>query len=243
MVYMVGEAGPEGEKEKEIGEVKSEGNPWVVAGIMEKSKLVRAKGRKPMTLEAWMPRKIELKNKYNIFQVEEEKKEAEAIGAIKKEEESGVVRVTVDSGAAKNVWPRNKKGALRRKMETKPKLAVANGTKIEVYGAAVWEFEEGGRQCGMRFLDSDVRKPLAAVSAMNDEGNTVVFSRKWGNYIENDGTGKRIPLERVGETFEMVLKTKKLEEGTRKDVRWAEDGGKKFAGMEVDANDEESEKE
>ena len=41
----------------------------------------------------------------------------------------------------------------------------------------------------------------------------------------------------------MVLKTKKLEEGMRKDVRWAEDGGKKFAGMEVDANDEESEEE
>ncbi len=37
-----------------------------------------------------------------------------------------------------------------------------------------------GGQCGMRFLDSDVRKPLAAVTAMNDEGNTVVFSRKWG---------------------------------------------------------------
>jgi hypothetical protein len=67
------------EGEKEIGEVTNEGNPWVVAGIMEKAKLVSAKGRKPMTLEAWMPRKIELKNKYNIFQVEEEKKEAEAI--------------------------------------------------------------------------------------------------------------------------------------------------------------------
>ena len=41
----------------------------------------------------------------------------------------------------------------------------------------------------------------------------------------------------------MVLKTKKLEEGTRKDVRWVEDGWKKLAGMEVDANDEESEEE
>ena len=41
----------------------------------------------------------------------------------------------------------------------------------------------------------------------------------------------------------MVLKTKKLEEGTEKEVRWAEDGGKKFAGMEVDANEEESEDE
>ena len=43
----------------------------------------------------------------------------------------------------------------------------------------------------MRFLDRDVGKPLAAVSAMNDEGNTVVFSRKWGSYIENDCTGEK----------------------------------------------------
>ena len=112
--------------------------------------------------------------------MEEEKKGAEAIGAIKAEEENGVVRVTVDSGAAKNVWPRSKKGVLRRKMERKPKLAAANGTKIEVYGEAVLEFEEGGRHCGMRFLDSDVRKPLAAVSAMNDEGNTVGFQQEVG---------------------------------------------------------------
>ena len=54
----------------------------------------------------------------------------------------------------------------------------ANGTKIKVYGEAVLEFEENGTQCGMRFLESDVKKPLAAVSAMNDEGNTVVFSKK-----------------------------------------------------------------
>ena len=104
-------------------------------------------------------------------------------------------------------------------MERKPKLAAANGTKIEVYGEAVLEFEEGGRQCGMRFLDSDVRKPLAAVSAMNDEGNTVVFSRKWGNYIENDRTGGKIQMDRVGETFEMVFKTKKRLEGTKVDLK------------------------
>ena len=61
------------------------------------------------TLEAWMPKKIELRNKHNIFRVEENEEEAEAIGAIKAEEESGVVRVTVDIWAAKSVWPRSKK--------------------------------------------------------------------------------------------------------------------------------------
>ena len=28
----------------------------------------------PMALEAWMPKKVELKNKYEIFQVEDEKR-------------------------------------------------------------------------------------------------------------------------------------------------------------------------
>ena len=73
------------------------------------------------------------------------------------------MRVTVDSGAAKSVWSRNKKGVLRRKLSKKMKLAVIDGTMIEVYGEAVLEFENDGKQCGMRFLDSDVKKPLAAV--------------------------------------------------------------------------------
>ena len=64
---------------------------------------------------------------------------------------------------------------------------------------------------------------------MNDEGDTVMFSKKWRNYIENGTTGE---IERVGETFEMTLKAKKK-------VRWAEDGGMKYEGMEVDANDED----
>ena len=50
----------------------------------------------------------------------------------------------------------------------------------------------------------------------------------------------KIALERVGDTFEMVMKTRKLVEETKKYLKWTEDGGKKFAGMEVDANEEES---
>ena len=121
-----------------------------------------------------------------------------------------MVRVTVDSGAAKNVWPRSNKGVLKKKMERTPKLVAANGTKIEVYGEAVLEFEKGGRQCGMRFLDSDVKKPLASVSAMNDEGNTVVFSRKWGNYIENDSTGEKIPMDEAARRERCKVKVARL---------------------------------
>ena len=103
----------------------------------------------------------------------------EDIAAVNDDANDGVVRVTVDSGAARSVWPRRKKGVLRRELDKKPKLAAANGTKIEVHGEAVLEFEKNGKQCGMRFLDGDVKNPLVAFSAMNDEGNTVVFSKKW----------------------------------------------------------------
>ena len=149
--------------------------------------------------------------------------------------------MTVDSGAARSVWPREKKGVWRRKMTKKPKLAAANGTKIEVFGEAVLEFEEKGRNCGMRFLACDVKKPLAAVSAMIDEGNTVVFSNKWGSYVENDKTGEKIAIKRAGNTFEMVLKAKKLKEGDQRRMRWTEDNGKKYEGMEmeIDGNDED----
>ena len=57
----------------------------------------------------------------------------------------------------------------------------------------------------MKFLDADVRKPLAAVSEMVDEGSTVVFSRKWGSFVENDTTGERIPLTRKNGVFVMRL--------------------------------------
>ena len=56
-------------------------------GGTRKVELVGAEERMPMTLEAWMPKKVwmqkkvELTNKYQILQVEDEKEEV--IGAIK----------------------------------------------------------------------------------------------------------------------------------------------------------------
>ena len=70
-----------------------------------------------------------------------------------------------------------------------PHSRFPNGTNIEVEGEAMLEFEMGGKRCGMEFLDADVKKPLGAVSAMEDEGNTVVFIKKWGSHVEKDHTG------------------------------------------------------
>ena len=68
--------------------------------------------------------------------------EEEDIAAVNHEANDGVVRVTVDSGVARSVWPRRKRECCGGKLDKKPKLVAANWTKIEVYGEAVLEFEE-----------------------------------------------------------------------------------------------------
>ena len=55
---------------------------------------------------------------------------------------------------------------------------------------------------------------------MNDEGNTIFSDRKRGSYIENAGAGEKIQLESVGDTFEMVLKVKKLGVGKTQVLKW-----------------------
>ena len=180
------------------------------------------------TLDMWMPKKVELGNRFSIFEVamgSDEEEEEMMIGEVAKGGDDEV-EVTVDSGASVSVWPRKKKGVTRRKIKgRKPNLKAANGTNIEVTGEAVLEFKAaGGKKGRMRFYDSDVKKPLGAVSAMEDEGNSVVFSKKWGRYVENDETGERIYFERRGGTYVMKLKVDK--------------NGGEADEMDVDANDD-----
>ena len=68
----------------------------------------------------------------------------------------------------------------------------------------------------MKFLDADVRKPLGAVSAIVDQGNTVVFS-KGRSYIKSDTTGEMIPVVRSGGTYviQVEVETEKVEKGTK----------------------------
>ena len=250
--YMVGEV--DADEEAGIDEVSAGGGDnWFVGSVTGVSNPARVN----IARAYQMPKKVRIgcrdvccagkgaristRNRFSPLEVNSIDGEEEVVGEVAEGDE--VVRVTVDSGAARSVWPREKKGVWRRRMARKPKLAAANGTKIEVFGEAVLEFEEKGKDCGMRFLDCDVKKPLAAVSAMIDEGNTVVFSNRWGSYVENDKTGEKIDIKRIGNTFEMLLKAKKLKEGDQRRMRWTEDNGKKYEGMEmeVDANEEDDE--
>ena len=58
--------------------------------------------------------------------------------------------------------------------------------------------------CSVIFLDADVKRPLASVSAIVDEGNVVVFGQD-ESFIENTNTGQRIPMSRRDGVFVMRL--------------------------------------
>ena len=69
------------------------------------------------------------------------------------------MEVTVDSGAARSVWPLKKKGVVRTKGNKAVKLAAANGSAIKVEGDARLDFVRGDKRCSMKFLDADVKRP------------------------------------------------------------------------------------
>ena len=55
------------------------------------------------------------------------------------------------------------------------RLAAASGSPIHVERDARLEFARDGKKCNMQFLDADVRRPQASVSAIVDEGSDDVF--------------------------------------------------------------------
>ena len=76
-----------------------------------------------------------------------------------------IVEITVDSGAAKSIWPSRMKGVERTMSTRTLQLAAANGSPIRVEGDARLEVVRNGKKCSTRFLDADVKIPLASVRA------------------------------------------------------------------------------
>ena len=62
------------------------------------------------------------------------------------------------------------------------------------------------------FLDVDVRRPLASVSAIVDEGNVVVFGQQDSD-IENRSTGQSIPMSRRKGVFVVQLNAQAYKNG------------------------------
>ena len=83
------------------------------------------------------------------------------------------------------------------------KFTAAKGTEIKNFGKTLIRFKTSGHDCGMQFHVTDVNKPLAAVSAIVDQGNVVVFGKE--SYIENLATRIRIPMTRRNGTYEIEV--------------------------------------
>ena len=117
--------------------------------------------------------------------------------------------ITIDSGAGRSVWPiRWKSGGKTQKTNQTVKLRAANGTPIKVYGEkkVVFRTKEMRRRGAIKFLVSDVRKPLAAVSGIVDEGNVVVFGPgDKGSYIMNVETSEKIYMTRKNGTYSIKV--------------------------------------
>jgi hypothetical protein len=93
------------------------------------------------------------------------------------------------------------------------RFEAANGTPIENYGQKMIFFMVKGRSCSMKYNVTDVRKPLAVVSAIVDEGNIVVFKPGLRtSYIENIVSGEKLPLLRENGTYVLEMEYEKVDE-------------------------------
>ena len=61
----------------------------------------------------------------------------------------------------------------------------------------------------MKFLDADVKRPVASVSAIVDEGNVVKFGPQ-DSKIESVRKGQRIPMSRMDGVFVVQLEAQAM---------------------------------
>ena len=112
-----------------------------------------------------------------------------------------VGRITIDSGAAENVLPRDYLPEVPLKPSPGSQrgacFIAANGSRMENLGQKKLDFvASGGVKSNILFQVTDARKPLASVSKIVAKGNRVVFAPD-RSYIENLQSGKRIDMEEI----------------------------------------------
>ena len=118
-----------------------------------------------------------------------------------------LVEGVMDSGAAKNVGPRNAFKAKPRAsfMSSRGlKFNGPDGHELPNYGEldCPWDSVEG-HSCGTTWQLSDVGRFLFAASELTAAGNDIILRKKDGE-IRNQKTGKKIHLQKKGGVY--VLK-------------------------------------
>ena len=145
-----------------------------------------------------------------ILEVESEDRDVKAV----REDRAGKLvyagkgKITIDSGAAESVMPKdiliNEPVVEVYAKKSGVKYVAANGARMENLGEKRVRFKKSGGDTlsSITFQITDVGKPLAAVSRILDKGNTVVFSRgSAGSYIRNNKTGEKTMLKEEKGTF------------------------------------------
>jgi len=120
------------------------------------------------------------------------------------------IDITVDSGAAEFVMPKNtcndipisSTDASRNNMH----FRVANGQRIPNYGMRhVKGLDEMGRTSGFKAQVTDVGGVLGAVSKMTEAGNIVIFDEVDGHRIINRKSGRITPMRKENGVFKTSL--------------------------------------
>ena len=111
----------------------------------------------------------------------------------------------------------------------------ANGQEMKVDGEKLVKFKAGEQtQCGLNFLVTDVKKPLAAVSSIVDGGNVVIFGPgPWGSFIQNCASGEKIFMERKKGTYVIKVEYPGARGTLKKNQAPRDDGGRRA--MEIGA--------
>ena len=123
---------------------------------------------------------------------------------------AGKGKITIGSGAGESVMPKemlpNEELVEGLAKKSGVRYVAANGSKMDNYGEKRVRFRQGEDEVlnSIVFQSTDVRKPLAAVSKINDKNNKVVFDKD-GSYILNKKTGRRIELLEERGTFVMEV--------------------------------------
>ncbi len=108
--------------------------------------------------------------------------------------------ITIDSGAAESVIPKNCCTAYPTREAGASKAGVyylaANGEKVYNEGERNVGFATvDGELCSMTFQICNVTKPLGSVSKICAKGNRVVFDDEY-SFIEHRASGARLPLQK-----------------------------------------------
>ena len=99
-----------------------------------------------------------------------------------------------------------------KESEAGTEYRAANGGRIKELGKKVINITtEDGRDRRMTIKAGKVHKVLIAAADIVDRDQTIVLSRKWGNYIVNDKTEHCTPIQRKRRTFVFKFKVREPE--------------------------------